>query len=415
VVWAAWAAGTALSGRICDRGSCRPHASAARHPAVRQAGFRHRGRSGSTFLFFANFGFFFRSPCNTCQLVLGYSPLGKRRSALVPLAVPILVLGANAASVSPQESACERRLALRTVSHRGRPVSACACLDAKLVLSRVCMAPSSSSSAGIGLCVAPTDVGDHGARWPDEKQGRRVGPSTDTTREGRCRDWHRPSPAPLVPAPLQQCAPSRASPGLPPNRFEARPLESLAQALAVRRGKIGPQGRPVAQLAESAFLQSMHLSLADTVRDHPLSQRSSFVAIWAPPAATGPAVPPSCSDLTSTLVNPERGRNSGRPDDRSSRSWREVPRLVIAGKHRPVKPPTDCRKPRTTTTWVSTTATRVLVDAHRAHCSIGAVRSTRIRGPTSAVAPRPNSRASSAPASSLATVGRLAGRSGCYR
>src|SRR4051812_22026904 len=51
------------------------------------------GAVGITFLFFANFGFFFVA-MQYMQLILGYSPLGTA-FALVPLAVPILILGAT--------------------------------------------------------------------------------------------------------------------------------------------------------------------------------------------------------------------------------------------------------------------------------------------------------------------------------
>ena len=51
------------------------------------------GAIGITFLFFANFGFFFVA-MQYMQLILGYSPL-TTAFALTPLAVPIMVLGAT--------------------------------------------------------------------------------------------------------------------------------------------------------------------------------------------------------------------------------------------------------------------------------------------------------------------------------
>jgi len=51
------------------------------------------GSVGITFLFFANFGFFFVS-MQYMQLILGYSPL-QTAFALTPLAIPIMVLGAT--------------------------------------------------------------------------------------------------------------------------------------------------------------------------------------------------------------------------------------------------------------------------------------------------------------------------------
>jgi hypothetical protein len=64
-----------------------------------------------------------------------------------------------------------------------------------------------------------------------------------------------------------------------PEQVRAPALESLAQALAVA-GQMGPQGRQVAQLAESAFLQSMHLSLL--ILSVIIAVAAAFVAIWSP-------------------------------------------------------------------------------------------------------------------------------------
>jgi hypothetical protein len=64
-----------------------------------------------------------------------------------------------------------------------------------------------------------------------------------------------------------------------PEQVRGPALESLAQALAVA-GQMGPQGRQVAQLAESAFLQSMHLSLL--ILSVIIAVAAVFVGIWAP-------------------------------------------------------------------------------------------------------------------------------------
>ena len=64
-----------------------------------------------------------------------------------------------------------------------------------------------------------------------------------------------------------------------PEQVRDPALESLAQALAVA-GQMGPQGGQVAQLAESAFLQSMHLSLL--ILSVIIAVAAAFVAVWAP-------------------------------------------------------------------------------------------------------------------------------------
>jgi hypothetical protein len=43
---------------------------------------------------------------------------------------------------------------------------------------------------------------------------------------------------------------------------------------------MGPQGRQVAQLAESAFLQSMHLSVL--ILSVTIAVAAAFVAVWSP-------------------------------------------------------------------------------------------------------------------------------------
>src|SRR6202008_4551411 len=64
------------------------------------------GTVGITFLFFANFGFFF-VVMQYMQLILGYSPL-QTAWALAPVAVPIIALGATVHLILP-------RLGLRLV------------------------------------------------------------------------------------------------------------------------------------------------------------------------------------------------------------------------------------------------------------------------------------------------------------
>ena len=89
VVWGSMAAGVALSAVFTVVQLRR------RHPLLDVRLFARpdfaTGSVGVTFLFFANFGFFF-VVMQYIQLVMGYSPL-QTALALVPLAVPVLVLG----------------------------------------------------------------------------------------------------------------------------------------------------------------------------------------------------------------------------------------------------------------------------------------------------------------------------------
>ena len=227
------------------------------------------GAVGITFLFFANFGFFFVA-MQYMQLILGYSPLGTA-FALVPLAVPILILGATLHLYLP-------KIGLRTAVALGLSLIAIG-----LLCMRVFDANSSYLefvwpilivSAGIGLCVAPTTSAIMGA-VPDEKQGV-ASAVNDTTREVGAAIGIAVAGSVVAAHYSNVLRPALA--GFP-EQVRGPALESLAQALAVA-GQMGPQGRQVAQLAESAFLQSMHMSLL--ILSVFIAVAAIFVAIWAP-------------------------------------------------------------------------------------------------------------------------------------
>jgi hypothetical protein len=205
------------------------------------------GAVGITFLFFANFGFFFVA-MQYMQLILGYSPLGTA-FALVPLAVPILILGPTLHLYLP-------KVGLRTAVAVGLFLIAVG-----LFCMRVLDANSSYLefvwpilivSAGIGLCVAPTTSAIMGA-VPDEKQWV-ASAVNDTTREVGAAVG-----IAVAGSVLAAQYHNLLSPGVAefPQHVRESALDSLAHALAVA-AQMGPQGRQVAQLAESAFLQSMH-------------------------------------------------------------------------------------------------------------------------------------------------------------
>lgn len=227
------------------------------------------GAVGITLLFFANFGFFF-VVMQYMQLVLEYSPL-QTAFALVPLAIPVLILGACTHLFLP-------RIGLRVAVTLGLLMIATG-----LVCLRVLEIgspyfdlawPLLIISTGIGLCTAPTTSAIMGA-VPDEKQGV-ASAVNDTTRE--------------VGAALGIAAAGSVlaahygnalSPGLAayPEEVRGPALDSLAQALAVA-DRLGPQGVELTELAQQAFLESMDLSLL--VLAVALVVAAMFTAVWSP-------------------------------------------------------------------------------------------------------------------------------------
>lgn len=227
------------------------------------------GAVGITFLFFANFGFFFVA-MQYMQLILGYSPLGTA-FALVPLAVPILILGATLHLYLP-------KIGLRVAVAAGLLLIAVG-----LFCMRMLDADSSYLefvwpvlivSAGIGLCVAPTTSAIMGA-VPDEKQGV-ASAVNDTTREVGAAIGIAVAGSVVAAHYTNVLAPGLA--GFP-DQIRESALDSLAQALAVA-GHLGPLGTRLADLAESAFIESMDLSLL--VLSIVLAVAAAFVAVWAP-------------------------------------------------------------------------------------------------------------------------------------
>ncbi len=138
------------------------------------------GAIGITFLFFANFGFFFVA-MQYMQLVLGYSPL-TTAFALTPLALPIMALGATMHLYLP-------KIGLRVAVAVGLFL-----IGAGLFCLRFLEAgstyfdlawPMMITAVGIGLCVAPTTSAITNA-VPDEKQGV-ASAVNDATTGGRRR------------------------------------------------------------------------------------------------------------------------------------------------------------------------------------------------------------------------------------
>jgi len=267
VVWGCMAAGVALAVAFAVLELRR------RHPLLDVRLFGRpdfaTGAIGITILFFANFGFFFIE-MQYLQLVLGYSPL-QTAFALAPLAVPILILGATMHLYLP-------KIGLRTAVALGLFLIGMGLflmryLDAGSTFLDL-MWPLLVTSAGIGLCVAPTTSAIMNA-VPTEKQGV-ASAVNDTTREVGAAVGIAVAGSVLAAQYGTVLSPALAD---FPEQIRAGALESLANALAIA-DKMGPQGVRLADLATAAFIDAMSLSLL--VLAIVLALAAAFVAIWAP-------------------------------------------------------------------------------------------------------------------------------------
>ena len=267
VVWGCMSAGVALS--IVFAFVELQH----RHPLLDVRLFARpdftTGSVGITFLFFANFGFFF-IVMQYMQLILGYSPL-QTAWALAPLAVPIIVLGATMHLILP-------RVGLRLVVALGLFLMAVGLFSMKYFEAGSTYIelvwPFLVTSAGIGLCVAPTTSAIMNA-VPTEKQGV-ASAVNDTTREVGAAVGIAVAGSVLAAQYTNALAPGLST---FPEQVRSAATDSLANALEVAK-QLGPQGHTLTKLAESAFLNAMDLSLI--VVSTALVVAAAFVAIWAP-------------------------------------------------------------------------------------------------------------------------------------
>jgi EmrB/QacA subfamily drug resistance transporter len=227
------------------------------------------GSVGITFLFFANFGFFFVA-MQYMQLVLGYSPL-QTAFALTPLAIPVLILGGTMHLYLP-------KIGLRVAVTLGLLFIAAGLLsmrtlDADSPYLHLAW-PFLIAAIGIGLCTAPTTTAIMHA-VPDEKQGV-ASAVNDTTREVGAAIGIAVAGSVLAAQYHHQLAPVLTA---FPEQVRGPALDSLAHALAVAE-QMGPQGARLAELANEAFLRSMDLSLL--VLAVALTAAATFVAFWSP-------------------------------------------------------------------------------------------------------------------------------------
>lgn len=267
VVWGCMATGVALAFAFAVTEIRR------RHPLLDVRLFGRpdfaTGAVGITILFFANFGFFFVA-MQYLQLVLDYSPL-QTAFALAPLAVPILILGATMHLYLP-------KIGLRTAVALGLFLIGVGLfcmryLDAESSYLDIAW-PMLITSAGIGLCVAPTTSAIMNA-VPTEKQGV-ASAVNDTTREVGAAVG-----IAVAGSVLAAQYGSVLSPALAefPEQVRTGALDSLANALAIAE-EMGPPGRRLTELATAAFIDSMSLSLLVLAVVSALA--AAFVAIWAP-------------------------------------------------------------------------------------------------------------------------------------
>ncbi len=267
IVWGCMAAGVALALAFAIAELRR------RHPLLDVRLFARpdfaTGSIGITFLFFANFGFFF-VVMQYMQLILGYSPL-ETAWALGPVAVPIVVLGATMHLILP-------RVGLRLVVSVGLLLMAIGLFSMKYLDADSAYIdlvwPFLITAAGIGLCVAPTTSAIMNA-VPTDKQGV-ASAVNDTTREVGAAMGIAVAGSVLAAQYTHAMAP-----GLHafPEQVRGAATDSLANALEIAK-QLGPQGPALSKLAESAFLDAMDLSLI--VLSMALVVAAAFVAVWAP-------------------------------------------------------------------------------------------------------------------------------------
>lgn len=252
------------------------------------------GSIGVTFLFFANFGFFFVS-MQFIQLVMGYSPI-QTAFALCPLALPVLILGATTHLYLP-------RIGLRMSVFGGLLLIATGLMCMRLLeLDSSYLDftwPLLIMSTGIGLSTAPATSAIMGA-VPDEKQGV-ASAVNDTAREIGAALGIAVSGSILAAQYQDLLAPALDS---IPDDLHGPVTNSLAEALTVSE-HLGPQGAAFARLAQQAFLEATNSALL--VMAAVLGVAAVFVAVWAP-GRDGRQI---------AVVRRFRSPETPQPDDRS--------------------------------------------------------------------------------------------------
>jgi EmrB/QacA subfamily drug resistance transporter len=244
-----------------------------RHPLLDVRLFRRpdfaTGSATITVFFMAMFGFFFVI-MQYIQLVMGYSAI-QTAFALSPLMAPMLTLSVLSPWYLP-------RMGLRLVVFLGLLL-----ISAGFLWMRVLQLdspywdmvwPLLVMSTGIGFCTAPSTLAIMTA-VPDGKQGV-ASAVNDTTREVGAALGIALAGSILAARYAHVLTPQLA--GLPaPVRAPAS--HSLAQALEISKS-LGPQGRQLAELSQTAFLRAMESSLL--VLGLIIAVAAVAIGAWAP-------------------------------------------------------------------------------------------------------------------------------------
>jgi EmrB/QacA subfamily drug resistance transporter len=227
------------------------------------------GVAAIVILFGATFGFFYIG-MQYVQQIMGYSPLATAIS-FGPFMVPLGIFSALSFWYVP-------KLGLRLTLFIGTLLMAVgfACMyRLNLHPSYLQFAwPTLILATGIGICTAPTTSAIMGA-VPDEKQGV-ASAVNDTSREMGGALGIAVAGSILAGRYSHELAPKLA--GFPaPVRGPA--TDSLAKAVQVA-GRLGPQGRELADISKTAFLAALHAStIAMAVI---VTVAAVLIGIWAP-------------------------------------------------------------------------------------------------------------------------------------
>ncbi|MBV8180158.1 MAG: MFS transporter, partial [Mycobacterium sp.] len=267
LIWGSMAAGVALAAVFGFVEMRR------RHPLLDVRLFRRpdfaTGSASITVFFMAMFGFFFVI-MQYIQLVMGYSAI-QTAFALSPLMAPMLTLSVLSPWYLP-------RMGLRLVTFIGLLL-----ISAGFLWMRVLqvdspywdmMWPLLVMSTGIGFCTAPSTLAIMTAVL-DQKQGV-ASAVNDTTREVGAALGIALAGSILAARYAHVLGPHLAAfPG--PVRSPAS--HSLAQALEISK-TLGPQGRQLTELSQTAFLQAMESSLL--VMGLVIAVAALVIGAWAP-------------------------------------------------------------------------------------------------------------------------------------
>ena len=220
-------------------------------------------------LFGATFGFFYLG-MQYVQQIMGYSPL-MTAVAFTPFMVPLGIFSALSFWYVP-------KLGLRLVIFLGTLLMAAGFASMRVLdlhTSYLELAwPLVILSTGIGFCTAPTTSAIMGA-VSDDKQGV-ASAVNDASREMGGALGIAVAGSILAGRYSEELAPKLAH---FPAQVRGPATDSLAKAVEVAT-RLGPQGRPLAEVSKTAFLASLHAST--TVLAVLVAVAAVAIGLWAP-------------------------------------------------------------------------------------------------------------------------------------